>query len=159
MHQRALDLFRELEEELLRTASYHIEQYTLQLYAAGRSSEAAELDRTAVLDDLWALEAGYCAARHRAVRAYLAAYRHAESWGVLQDLFCGLGRAQGGPHGPVHAPSPVLGAPPETQARDRWQGAAVNSPQPLLLAARMQLRRELLDLCFRCVLRRRSTVK
>eukprot|EP00955_Chlamydomonas_euryale_P022646 239329-Chlamydomonas_euryale.AAC.1 len=77
-------------------------QYTSQLSEAGRGAEAHELDRSAVLDDVWAAEAAFCAARHRLLLAYHTGYRHAESWGVLHDLFAGLGApAQRGAGGPA----------------------------------------------------------
>ncbi len=68
VYQRAIDLMAQLEDEVMRVATYHIEQYTSQLVEAGRGGEAAELDRTAMLDDLWAYEASYCSARHRCER-------------------------------------------------------------------------------------------
>ncbi len=45
MYQHALDLFRVLEEELLRLATAHLERYVEQLHAAGRGREVDELDR------------------------------------------------------------------------------------------------------------------
>ena len=168
----------ELEEDLLRVATYHMEQYTAQLYEAGRGPEVSELDRTAVLDDVWAFEAAFCAARHRALVAYFAAYRHAEAWGATYDLFAGLGDAQGGAAGPVVTaayyssvaavrggimpPRPFEAAGngggsvsksssslPVVAAEAAGGSTSTNTPQPQLLAARVQLRRELLDLCFR----------
>ncbi len=88
--------------------------------------------------------------------AYSAAYRHAEAWGVTEDLFGGLGSAQGGCSGPSAAAvdggaSASIMRPfaQHPQSGDRWAGFAANTPQPQLLAARTQLRREIVDLCFR----------
>lgn len=185
VYSHSLELMAELEEELLRVATYHMEQYTAQLYEAGRGPEVSELDRTAVLDDMWAFEAAFCAARHRALVVYFAAYRHAEAWGVTRDLFAGLGDAQdgggavplvitasssvagcsrgsGGMTTPrpvennggssVGAKSPLSSTLPTAAAAAVCSGssASTNTPQPQLLAARVRLRRELLDLCFRC---------
>ncbi|KAG1663405.1 hypothetical protein FOA52_011683, partial [Chlamydomonas sp. UWO 241] len=154
VYRRALELFSELEEEVLRTATYHLGQYTAQLAEAGREREAERLDHAGVLDDLWSAEASFCAARHRAILAYYSAYHHAEAWGVCDDLFGGLG-AQGGPGGPCagtrDGPAPTRAEPFPASGMDRWdsKGGGANSQQPQLLAARVQLRRELLDLCFR----------
>ena len=164
VYRRTLDLMAQIEDEVLRVATYHLEQYTSQLYEAGRGAEASEIDRTAILDDAWAFEAAYCSARHRVMLAYFAAYRHAEAWGVLHDLFGGLGAAQGGSSGPVSAevgaaggitagrvtsPRPIGEGGSGSGAAEKWAGMAANTPQPQLLAARIQLRRELLDLCLR----------
>ena len=174
VYRRALDLLSQVEDELLRVSTYHMEQYTRQLQEAGGSGSEAgsDLDRAAVLDDAWSFEAGYQAAKYRALLAYLASYRHSEAWGVMHDLFAGLGEAQGGLMGPVATDIgasgriAVRGGTPlrpfagraaggggggggGSGSAERWSGVAVNTPQPQLLAARVQLRREILDLCFR----------
>ena len=166
MYRRALDMLTQLEEELLRVSTYHMEQYATQLNEAGRGSEVAELDRTAILDDVWAFEAAYQAAKYRTLLAYYKSYRHAEAWGVTHDLFAGLGAAQGGIKGPVSTDiksgritigegttlkpfSSHAGVAGGSGGSERWEGVASNTPQPQLLAARVQLRREILDLCFR----------
>ncbi|GAX75360.1 hypothetical protein CEUSTIGMA_g2804.t1 [Chlamydomonas eustigma] len=160
MYKHALSLMSRVEEEILRVATHHAERYAAQLYAVGRGSEVAELDQTAMLDDLWAFEAGYCEARHKCLLAYFSAYRHSESWGVMEDLFAGLGSAQAGCSGPVAAASmsccstgtPVRPTPDmnhSASSTNKWEGWAANTPLPQVLAARVQLRREIIDLTFR----------
>lgn len=72
------------------------------------------------------------------------AYRHATGWG-LPDVWGGCSR-EVAPFG-VRAGAGAGSGPGEASA---WRGAAANAPQPQLLGARRQLRRELTDLCFRC---------
>ena len=45
VYSHALSLFRVLEEELLRLATHYLEQYAMQLHAAGKGQEVDELDR------------------------------------------------------------------------------------------------------------------
>ena len=167
MYRHTMELMSQLEEDVLRVATYHLERYSAQLVEAGRGIEVNEIDRLAILDDAWAFEAAFSSARHRALLAYFSAYRHSEAWSVVHDLFAGLGTSQGGLMGPVTDIKPsggmsaLLGgtvprpfgigptAIPVDPMVDKWDGMSVNTPQPQLLAARVQLRRELLDLSFR----------
>jgi hypothetical protein len=75
MYKHTLSLMSKVEEEVLRVATHHVERYAAQLYAAGRGSEVAELDQTALLDDVWAFEAGFCEARHK-VWIFLQSFKH-----------------------------------------------------------------------------------
>ncbi|GIL43562.1 hypothetical protein Vafri_1262, partial [Volvox africanus] len=116
------------------------------------------IDKFSVLADLWECEAQYCAARHKAMLAYYHAYRHATCWG-LADMWGGCSpevtpftaTGSGGAAGAAAAvPSSMSGgAVGVDAAAGPWQRVAANSPQPQLLGARRQLRRELVDLTFR----------
>lgn len=99
--------------------------------------------RLAILEDLWSYEAEFAATKHRAILAYLQAYRHATDLGPEQDMFLKLNQRSG----PKAFPGTTGLAPPA--GPDPWEGVGANSKQPELLAARRQLRRELIDLCFR----------
>lgn len=83
-------------------------------------------------------------------------YRHATGWGLedmwagcgpdLQPFSCGTAWTGGaGASASASAPAPA----PPTQSSAASSGVAANSPQPQVLGARRQLRREMIDLCFR----------
>lgn len=89
--------------------------------------------RLSVLEDMWEYEAQFCAARHQLVLQLVSAYRHSAALGV-DDLWAGISD----------------GVKPFASGHvDAWAKFSSNLPQPKLLAARVQLRRELIDLCFR----------
>ncbi|KAL6758144.1 hypothetical protein V8C86DRAFT_2604829, partial [Haematococcus lacustris] len=143
VYRAALHTFHALEEELLRLASRNLDAYAHQLHAAGREEEVQELDRLAVLEDLWHHEAAFASARHALLLAQFAAYRHATDYG-FEDAFAGLDRGS-----LPDAPRPFPGTSAPPPGTDPWQGQAANSRQPALLPARQQLRREMVDVCFR----------
>ena len=166
VHKHAIALMREIEEEVLRVATYHMEAYAAQTQGlpprVKADPEEGQFDLNAILDDAWAFEASFCAARHQLALAYFQAYRHSESWGVAfgpdygGDLFAGLGEASrssswrsgGPPFRPFDATSPA-GEAGEAGVEGRWGGVSSNMCLPRLLGARAQLRREIVDLSFR----------
>ncbi len=98
--------------------------------------------RHGILDDMWAYEAEFLAARHTLLLTYFAAYRHATDLGI-PDMFVG----QNLPNQPK-----AFSGPNDRSAgggEGVWDGASVNGVQPKLLGARQALRRELIDTCFR----------
>ncbi|GMH43712.1 hypothetical protein BSKO_11634 [Bryopsis sp. KO-2023] len=84
-HEHALQKFREVEEELLSTATYFFEKKCHSLELDGKNDAVEKLDRLGILCDLWEMEATFCRARHNALQAYLGAYRHAADKG-LHDI-------------------------------------------------------------------------
>jgi hypothetical protein len=99
--------------------------------------------RRSVLEDVWQYEAVYMAARLNLLLAQFAAYRHATDHGS-DDLFAQLGT----PGGDVPRPFPGTSGC-AAGVEFMWQGQGANTAQPALLAARQQLRREIIDNCFR----------
>ncbi|KAG2497986.1 hypothetical protein HYH03_004245 [Edaphochlamys debaryana] len=171
LYGAAVDRFRALEAELLRVATFHLEAYAAQLSAANTTAAAAHrrgaspvtgasagggpggggggdplaaVDRLGVVADLWECEAQFAAARHRALLAYFQAYRHATCWG-MPDMWGGASEDVV----PFGAAAALSGNPAGAEAVAAWRTAAANSPQPQLLGARRQLRREIIDLTFR----------
>ncbi|KAF5842461.1 hypothetical protein DUNSADRAFT_7070 [Dunaliella salina] len=176
VYRHALALFRQLEEELLRVGTHYMECYAHQLHAVGRGAETEELSRQSLLADVWHHEAQFLGARHHLLVAFMSAYRHATDFGI-DDLFVqldlhtqqsvsssapasppgkatdcpdsvfagsGLYRPEFLPGNKEHASRAGLQQSPGKQA-----DVAANKPQPLLLGARKQLRREMMDICFR----------
>lgn len=45
VYRSALTLFNDVQSELLRVATYHLEAYAAQLHAAGRGEELGKVDR------------------------------------------------------------------------------------------------------------------
>ncbi|KAG2448660.1 hypothetical protein HYH02_006017 [Chlamydomonas schloesseri] len=155
LYGAAVGRFHALEGELLRVATYHLEAYAAQAHTAAVTGTAqgaaataaaaaaaagdplAAVDRLGVVADLWECEAQFAAARHKALLAYYQAYRHATGWG-LADIWAGC-----------NADMAAAGGDGGGGGGTGWARVSANSPQPQLLGARRQLRREMIDLCFR----------
>eukprot|EP00798_Chlamydomonas_sp_ICE-L_P018323 gene18323-24785_t len=131
LYRQSIDMFRNLEEELLRVGTHYLEQYCGQLHMVGKEEEEQEIDRATILEDLWSFESQFCEAKHKLMVAYLQAYRHAEADSPLDEWT-------------ADRPTPF-----NADGNAKWSQLNSNTPQPHHLSARVQLRREMLDLCFR----------
>lgn len=94
-----------------------------------------------MIADLWKLEAEFATTRHSVLLAYLSSYRHATDWGV-EDLWGGEMLTQD---------TTVDGSVGEAAAAARSPASRLlgSSYSCGVLGARRQLRREIVDLCFR----------
>ena len=167
VHKHAIALMREIEEEVLRVATYHMDAFVAQSHGQAQrhkmDPEEGPFDLFAILDDAWAFEASFCSAKYHLALSYFQAYRHSESWGFGLgpdysggDLFAGLGDGSRssswrglGPHVRSFDATSPAGEAGEAGVEARWSGASSNMCLPRLLDARSQLRREILDLSFR----------